>query len=143
MGDFGSTFPAYRRLDSYLFFSFSFLFFSCFSNPSSSTMSIPIFVKKDKGNPPNARSLREVQIRGGLVPPGDYPGTTDYQTSFKGTPLSNDARPFVINPPMNLATNGRPAAKNTWTFPLSENQYRYQWPRCEDIDKLPWVKDLN
>ena len=33
-------------------------------------MSIPIFVKKDKGNPPNARSLREVQIRGGLVPPG-------------------------------------------------------------------------
>ena len=30
--------------------------------------------------------------------------------------------PFVINPPMNLATNGRPAAKNTWTFPWSENQ---------------------
>ncbi len=55
----------------FVFIFFIFLsFFFCFSNPSSSTMSIPRFVKKDKGNPPNARSLREVQIRGGLVPPG-------------------------------------------------------------------------
>ena len=30
--------------------------------------------------------------------------------------------PFLINPPMNLVTNGRPAEKNTWTFPWSENQ---------------------
>merc|ERR1711875_57227 len=155
----GNTSGIYSRRRPYLDFLLLFLFFSFFltsvfllyflfvfslrSKSFDGKMSIPIFVKKEKGNPPNARTLREVQIRGGLVPPGDFPGTTDYQNNFKGTPLNDDTSPFVINPPMNLATNGRPAAKNTWKFPWSENQYRYQWPHCKDIDKLPWVKDLN
>ena len=54
--------------------------------------------------------------------------------------MDTKTSPFVVNPPLDLGSHGRPMDRLGYIPKITEYQGRYTWPDGSKIAKLPWLK---
>ncbi|KAK0045513.1 hypothetical protein Bpfe_024999 [Biomphalaria pfeifferi] len=71
----------------------------------------------------------------------NYPGRTEYMLRYTKPERDMGTTEFKINPSPDFSIYGRPMQTSVYHPSITEYQARYDWPSCDKIVRLPWLRN--